>query len=170
MYKSSKNTYAYKYMFFPLLLAIFVYLDVSALRQENVWQYYWTNFPAPMSWWATAWFLILILRIRHVHADESGITIFSLSGNKTLAYRNVEYVSEIALTSPGRFSLKYTDPQTMRAKKSWSSRRKPRRWQTSSGNTSAGKIPNTHRPSNRRAGAPCDWPSSPRSRSWSTAW
>ena len=104
-------------MFFPLLLAISVYLDVSALRQENVWQYYWTNFPAPMSWWATAWFLILILRIRHVHADESGITIFSLSGNKTLAYRNVEYVSEIALTSPGRFALKYTDPQTMRAKK-----------------------------------------------------
>lgn len=117
MYKSSANTSLYKYVVYPLLIALFVYPDVAALIHGNILEYYWANFAAPMSWWAITWFVIFTLRVRSLQADESGITILSGRRNKNIAYKDILYVSEIALFRPHRFALKYQDPETGRTEK-----------------------------------------------------
>lgn len=118
MQRSSSLTPFYKYLLFPLCIGAFFYMNVYVWTRGDVLQYYWTHFAAPMSLWLMAWFIVFMVQIRRVQADDSGLTIFSLTGdNTTVKYEDVQYVSEVALLRPRRFFLKYRNPQTGRLKK-----------------------------------------------------
>lgn len=118
MHRSSSLTPFYQYFALPLVIAIVLYMNVSAWIRDDVWQYYWTHFAAPMSLWLMAWFIVFMVQIRRVQADDSGLTIFSLLGDNTkVNYGDVQYVSEVALLRPRRFFLKYRNPQTSKLKK-----------------------------------------------------
>ncbi len=118
MQRSSSLTPFYKYFLLPLLVGVFLYIDISVWTRGDGLKYYWTHFAAPMSLWLIAWFVLFMLQLRRIQADDSALTIFSLFGNnKKVDYKDIEYVSEVALFSPSRIALKYRNSETGRSKK-----------------------------------------------------
>lgn len=67
--------------------------------------------------WALVWLSILAIKLRNVEANHENIIIKTIRGRKTINYKNIKWISQIALFRPVLVSLKYYDDETGKSKK-----------------------------------------------------
>jgi hypothetical protein len=117
MYKSSSLTFVYKYLFTPIWGGGFLIGIITTWNMEDQFSHDWSRGAALMVGWALIWLIILMIRLRNIEANDSQLIIKSLNGQKAIDYRDIEYVSQLAMVRPDLISIKYRDKKTGESKK-----------------------------------------------------
>ena len=112
MYKSSMMTFVYKYLFTPLWGGGFLLGILITWNSEDQFAHDWSRGAAVMVGWALTWLVNLTIRLRRVEANDSHFVIKSFNGTKAIDYKDIEYVSQIALVNPELISIKYHDTRS----------------------------------------------------------
>jgi hypothetical protein len=112
MHKSSSLTFIYKYLFTPIWGGMFAFGIITTWTQEDQFSYDWSRGAAIMVSWGLVWLIILMIRLRSIEASKENLVINKLNGQETIDYKDIEYVSQIAMVRPTLISLKYNDRKT----------------------------------------------------------
>jgi hypothetical protein len=112
MYKSSNLTFVYKYLFTPIWGGGFLIGIVATWNNDDQFSHDWSRGAAFMVGWALIWLIFLMIRLRNIEANESQIIIKSFTGQKAIDYKDIEYVSQLAMVRPDLISIKYRDTKT----------------------------------------------------------
>jgi hypothetical protein len=116
MHKSSNLTFVYKYIFTPVWGGGFLTGILASWNNEDQFWHDWSRGAAVMLAWALIWLIILMIRLRNIEADESQLIIKSFNEQKSISYKDIEYISQPAMISPELISIKYRDPRTMESR------------------------------------------------------
>lgn len=117
MYKSSNLTFVYKYLFTPIWGGGFLIGIITTWDKQDQFSHDWSRGAAFMVGWGLIWLIILMIRLRNVEANDSQIIIKSFNGQKAIDYKDIEYVSQLAMVRPDLISIKYRDKRTGESKK-----------------------------------------------------
>jgi len=117
MYKSSNLTLFYKYLFGPVWFGIFATGIITTWNTEDQFSHDWSRAAALMAGWGLFWLIFLMIRLRNVVATESHLIINSFNGQKAINYKDIDYISQIAMIRPDLISIKYHDVRTAESKK-----------------------------------------------------
>jgi hypothetical protein len=117
MYKSSSFTFFYKYLFIPILGVVFLFVIATSWKTNDLFLHDWTRGSALLLAWAMIWLIIMMIRLRSVEVRPENLKIKTLQGEKTIDYKDIEWISQIAMINPRMISLKYYDKETAQTKK-----------------------------------------------------
>jgi len=110
-------TFIYKYLFTPIWGGGFLFGIVFTWSQNDQFSYDWSRGAAIMVGWALIWLITMMIRLRNVEATHEYFVIKTLKGKKEIDYKDIEWISQIAMISPVLISLKYLDKDTGDSKK-----------------------------------------------------
>ena len=117
MLQSSSLTFFWKYIFTPVWGVLFIGGFISSWADRDQLS---TNFPAGLPLLvgcALVWLILMMIRLRRVEANEENFVIKTFRGNITLDYKEIDWISQIAMVHPVMISLKYTEKETGISKK-----------------------------------------------------
>lgn len=117
MYRSSSLTLVYKYLFAPLWGLGFIVGMIYIWNKNDSLAYEWSGGAALFVGWALIWMIIYMIRLRKVEATKDHLIIHTLHEQKRIAYKDIDWISQIAFVKPVMISLKYYDRETGRSKK-----------------------------------------------------
>ena len=106
VYKSSRVTYFYKYVFVPLWAGWFILAIISTWNQPDVHAQQFTRTATVMVAYALLWLIPFAVRLKHVEATGENIVAKTLAGKWTIPYRDIDWAYEIALVNPQLISVK----------------------------------------------------------------
>lgn len=112
MYKSSSMTFIYKYLFTPIWGGGFLFGIIFTWSQNDQFSYDWSRGAALMVSWALIWLITMMIRLRNVEATNDSFVIKTFRDKKVIDYKDIEWISQIALINPALISLKYYDKET----------------------------------------------------------
>lgn len=112
MHKSSPFTFVYKYLFAPIWGGIFAFGIITNWSREDQFSHDWSRGTAIMVSWVLVWQLILMFRLRSIEATKDNLVIKGLNTQTIIDYKDIEYISQIAMIRPTLISLKYNDRGT----------------------------------------------------------
>ena len=117
MYKSSSMTFVYKYLLTPVWGGVFLFGIIISWNMGDPFSYNWSRGAALMVGWALIWLTIMMIRLRSVEATHENFIIKTIRGRKVIGYKDIEWVSQIAMINPVLISIKYYDKETGDSKK-----------------------------------------------------
>ncbi|WP_291859645.1 hypothetical protein [Marinilabilia sp.] len=117
MYRSSSLTLFYKYLFTPIWGGMFLFGIVFSWNMNDSFSHDWSRIAALMVGWALIWLIIMMIRLKRVEVTQDNLVIKSLGGQKTVDYKDVEWICQIAFINPIMISLKYSDKESGESKK-----------------------------------------------------
>lgn len=117
MYKSSSMTFVYKYLFTPVWGGVILIGIITTWNTNDAFWYDWSRGIALLFGWAMIWMLIMMFRLRSVEAQHDHLVIKSFREKKIVDYRDIEWVSQLAMINPVMISLKYFDKESGESKK-----------------------------------------------------
>lgn len=117
MYKSSSMTFIFKYLFIPVWTGGFLSAIISMWNNDDQLSRDWARGAALMVCWAFIWLTIIFIRLKNVSATNENIVIKTIHGQKHVDYRDIEWISQIAMVVPPLISLKYYDRESGQSKK-----------------------------------------------------
>jgi hypothetical protein len=117
MYKSSNLTFFYKYLFTPIWGGGFLIGIIASWNQEGQFSHDLSRVTAAMVSWGLIWLVILMIRLRNIEANQFQIIVKSLTGQKTIDYKDIEYVSQIAMIRPDLIAIKYRNTRNGESEK-----------------------------------------------------
>ena len=112
MHKSSSMTFVYKYLFTPTWGGGFLLVIFSTWNTNDSFSQDWSIGAVLMLSWILPWLIIMMIRLRSVEASQDNLVIKTFNGPKTIAYKDIEWVFQIALINPTMISLKYHEKET----------------------------------------------------------
>ena len=112
MHKSSSMTFVYKYLFTPTWGGGFLLVIFSTWNTNDSFSQDWSIGAILMLSWILPWLIIMMIRLRSVEASQDNLVIKTFNGPKTIAYKDIEWVFQIALINPTMISLKYHEKET----------------------------------------------------------
>lgn len=117
MYKSSSMTFVYKYLFTPVWGGVILIGIITSWNANDAFSYDWSRGVALLFVWAMAWMSIMMVRLKSVEAKQDHLVIKSFREQKTVDYKDIEWVSQLAMINPVMISLKYFDKESGESKK-----------------------------------------------------
>jgi hypothetical protein len=117
MYKSSSMTFAFKYIFIPIWTLSFLFVIISMWNDDNQLSRDWARGSALMFGWALIWLTVIFIRLKTVSATNDSIVIKTIHGQKSVSYKDIEWISQIAMVVPPLISLKYFDNESGQSRK-----------------------------------------------------
>jgi hypothetical protein len=117
MYKSSSMTFVYKYLFTPVWGGVILIGIITSWNANDAFSYDWSRGVALLFGWAMIWMSIMMVRLKSVEATQDHLVIKSFRGQKTVDYKDIEWISQLAMINPVMISLKYFDKETGESKK-----------------------------------------------------
>jgi len=115
MYKSSKQTLIFKYIFpFLFILGYTLAFIVSDFIEETPEGYPMAF--AIMSLWISIFLVQMPFRLKNIETSDDGVKIIGRQ-NKLIPFSNIESVSKFDVASPWFMTIKYFDQQTQENKK-----------------------------------------------------
>lgn len=110
-------TFIYKYLFTPIWGGGFLLGIILTWNMDDSFSHDWSRGASLMVSWALIWLITMMIRLRSVEATQDNFVIKSFRGNKIIDYKDIEWLSQIALINPILISLKYYDKETGQSKK-----------------------------------------------------
>jgi len=117
MVKSSSMTFVYKYLFTPVWGGVILMAIITTWNAGDSFSYDWSRGVALLFGWAMIWMSIMMVRLKSVEATQDHLVIKSFRGEKTVDYKDIEWISQLAMINPVMISLKYFDKETGESKK-----------------------------------------------------
>lgn len=116
MYKSSKTTFFYKYIFTPLIcVGTIIGALLSWSHIDKLYNLFWMN--TLIGGYCCLWLVIMSIKLKSVVADSNNFIIKKIGKNKIVDYKDIEWVYQIELGSPTLISVKYFDNISNKYKK-----------------------------------------------------
>jgi len=109
MYRSSRLTYFYKYIFVPLWGIGFLFGIIAFWSKDDQFSYDWSRSAALMVGWIIIWLIIMMIRLRSGEANYENFELDTFVGKKIVDYKDIEWIYQIGLISPILISVKYYD-------------------------------------------------------------
>lgn len=117
MHNSSQLTFFFKYIFFPLFLAGNTVAIILNLNKTDQVSYYFARGQLLMVGLAAFWLILMMIRLQNVEATEEYLTIRTFKKKKIVDYKDIEWISQLAMVNPPMISLKYFDVDTGKTRK-----------------------------------------------------
>lgn len=117
MYKSSSMTFVFKYLFIPIWGGGVLIAIITSWNANDAFSYDWSRGFALLFGWAIIWISIMVIRLKSVEATHNYLVIKSFRGQKIVDYKDIEWISQLAMISPVMISLKYFDKESGESKK-----------------------------------------------------
>ncbi|HET6558672.1 MAG TPA: hypothetical protein VFG54_15235 [Prolixibacteraceae bacterium] len=117
MYRSSSLTLVYKYLFTPLWGLGSIFAVIYTWNNNDSVAYDWSTGAALIVGWALIWMIIYMVRLRKVEATPDHLVIHTFYEQKRIAYKDIDWIYQIAFVKPVMISLKYYDRESGRSKK-----------------------------------------------------
>lgn len=116
LYKSSAFMTYLQYVVSPIVVGVclygFYYYFTSGAGMEEMPAYY-----LPIMLWVSMVVIINIIKLRYIQVNENNIIIKTLSGEKVLEYKDIEWINQNILGSNWYIiSIKYKDVKTGKIK------------------------------------------------------
>jgi hypothetical protein len=110
-------TFVYKYLFTPIWGGGFLFGIIFTWNMNDSFSHDWSRGAAIMVGWALIWLIIMMIRLRSIEATHDNFVIKSFQGQKIIDYKDIEWISQIALINPVMISIKYYDKEIGESKK-----------------------------------------------------
>lgn len=109
MYRSSKLTYLYKYLFTPLFGLLVVFVNISTWFDNNSYLTVSSRCISIMLSWIFLWVLLVHFKLRMVETNNENLILKSIWSKKKIEYYSIIWIYQIAALSPNLIILKYKE-------------------------------------------------------------
>jgi len=117
MYKSSPFTFVFKYVFPVIILASVFFSIYKSWNYGAPESLGLTKAIITLSIWILFFLVQMPFRLKNIETTEKGIFIKDYGTTKTVAYKDIAWVSKFDITSPWFVTIKYKDESTGAYKK-----------------------------------------------------
>jgi len=117
VYRSSSTTYFYRYVLTSLFGGSFLLILIFAWNLQDYFLYEKLSGATITVFWALIWLTILMIRLRSVEANREGLRIKTFRGERTIDYKDVDWIFQTIFIRPVLISMKYRDRETGKSKR-----------------------------------------------------
>ena len=117
IYKSSAQTFIFRYLFPPIMLATGAVVVAVPLVVGGTVPPGFTYASAIAYAWVAIFLVQLPIYLRRIELNEVGMRVLSRKGSATIPYHLINQVSRFDFASPHMVTVRYVDPDSLQERK-----------------------------------------------------